>query len=540
MAEKRYEADVVIVGGGIAGIAAALELLRSPRNLKVLLLDRDEPAHFGGLAKESFGGMFFVNTPHQRRLGIRDSPELALQDWLAFAEFEPDDVWPRRWAEQYVNRCTDDVFRWLGGFGVGFFPVVHWVERGMYTPGNSVPRFHMVWGTGHGLVTALLAGLKQHKNAANLRSLFRHNVTRIDTHAGQASGVSGIDEQDGAPFIVAASHVIIAAGGICGSIDLVKQYWYAPWGEPPETILNGSHPYADGQLLRAAAGVNAHITHLDKSWHYAAGVHHPHPKPNRPGHGLSLVPPKSALWVGYDGRRLGDVPLISGYDTRYLVEQVCRQPVKHSWQIMNWKIAKKELAISGAEFNDAIREKKLVAFLLDLLRGNEKLLQKMVDECPDFVVAHSLTELADKMNDLTDQPYVTAATLQETIAAYDAQIERGPKFHNDDQLRRLAHLRQYRGDRVRTCKFAKILDADAMPLVAIREFILSRKSLGGIQTDLHSRVLTPQQTPISNLYAIGEAAGFGGGGAHGLRALEGTFLGTCVLTGRLAAQHIME
>ena len=536
MGEKRYEADVVIVGGGIAGISAALELLE--HNLKVLLLDRDEADRFGGLAKESFGGMFFVNTPHQRRLGIKDSPDLALQDWLSFAELEPDDIWPRRWAEAYVNRCTDDVFRWLGGFGVGFFPVVHWVERGLFVPGNSVPRFHMVWGTGHGLVMALLDGLRGHKNAGNLRILFRHHVTHIDTHDGQATGVSGVDENDDTPFTAAANHTIIAAGGICGNINLVKQHWYQPWGTPPETILNGSHPYADGELLQAARRVNARVTHLDKAWHYAGGVHHPTPRPDRPHHGLSLVPPKSALWLGYDGRRLGPIPLISGYDTRYLVEQICRQPVKHSWQIMNWKIAKKELAISGSEFNDSIREKKLASFLLDLLRGNEKLLRKMVDECPDFVVAHSLAELADKMNALTGQSYVTTAALQESIAAYDAQIARGPTYHNDDQLRRLAHLRQYRGDRVRTCKFAPILDADAMPLVAIREFILSRKSLGGIQTDLHSRVLTPQQTPIPNLYAVGEAAGFGGGGSHGLRALEGTFLGTCVLTGRVAARHI--
>lgn len=534
--DQHYQTEVVVVGGGIAGIAAALELL--DQNRKVLLLDRESAGNFGGLAKESFGGMFFVNTPHQRRLGIKDSPELALQDWLSAAEFEPEDDLPRQWAEQYVHQCTDLVYRWLGEQGVSFFPVVHWVERGLFKPGNSAPRFHMVWGTGYGLVMALLERLKGHKNAGNLRTLFRHHVSEIRTHQGVVTGVAGTDETTRQPFEVTADHTIIAAGGICGDIDLVKKYWYKPWGEPPETILNGSHPYSNGELLEAARRVNAQITHLDKSWHYAGGVHHPNPKPDRPGHGLSLVPPKSALWVGYDGKRLGNPPLISGYDTRYLVEEVCKQPIKYSWQVMNWKIAKKELAISGSEFNDSIREKKLLPFVRDMVLGNETWLKRIIDNCPDFVVANSLEELVDKMNDLTGQKYVDLQRLRETITSYDDQIRRGEKFHNDDQLRRIAHLRQYRGDKLRTCKFQAILDPKAMPLVAIREFILSRKSLGGIQTDLQCCVLAPNGEVIPNLYAVGEAAGFGGGGVHGLRALEGTFLGSCVLTGRLAAKAI--
>lgn len=532
------QTQVVIAGAGLAGIVTAIELL--DKGLKVVLLDRDVKERMGGLAKESFGGMFFVDTKQQRKAGIKDSADLALRDWHSFAEFGADAEWPKKWAEAYVNECTPKVKLWLESHGISYFPVVHWVERGLLKPGNSVPRFHMVWGTGFELATVMGRVMENHPRRANLDLRFQHRVTEILGSNGQANGLRGVDESTGQPFEVMAEHVVIASGGICGNIELVKKEWYRDWGLPPETILNGSHQYATGELHFAAEKLNANLTHLDKQWNYAAGVHHPRPK--KPNHGLSVVPPKSALWVNYQGKRFGPMPLVSAYDTRYLVEQICKEEKKYSWQIMNQRIAVKELAVSGSEFNDAIREKNLIGFLKMVLLGNKKLVDTLTQECEDFVVAHSVEELAEKMNALAGTQDVDVRQLRDSIQQYDQAIDRGPKYHNDEQLRRITHLRQYRGDRARVCKYQKIVDAKAMPLIAVREFILSRKSLGGIQTDLSGRVLAKpaggQQMAIPGLYAVGEAAGFGGGGVHGLRALEGTFLGSCVYTARITANTI--
>ncbi|PCJ79957.1 MAG: FAD-binding dehydrogenase [Flavobacteriales bacterium] len=533
MEESAYKTDVVIAGGGLAGMVSALELLNAGK--KVILLDRAEESRFGGLAKESFGGMFFVNTPHQRKAGIKDDVNLALHDWHSFAEFDDDANWPKKWAELYVNSCTDEVYFWLKKHNIKFFPVVHWVERGWNKPGNSLPRFHMVWGTGHGLVAEIEKHLLGHKNAQNLQLLFKHKVTDISIENGVAKGISGINEENGESFEVEAEAVVIASGGICGNIEKVRQNWHQPWGDPPETILNGSHPEADGLLHDEINKHNGNLTHMDKAWHYAAGVNHP--RPHFEGHGLSLVPPKSALWVKYTGERF-PIPLITAYDTRFLVEEICKQKKKYSWQILNIKIALKEMAVSGSESNRAFREKNIFLLMKNILFGNKELVNDLLNNCMDFVTANSIEELAGKMNALTGENDVDVNALKHSILNYDANIERGPKFHNDEQLRRIAHTRQYKGDKVRTCKFQKIFDKSTLPLIAIREHILSRKTLGGIQTDLECRVLSKEQQPIEGLFAVGEAAGFGGGGMHGLRSLEGTFLGACVLTGRVAAKTI--
>ncbi|MGE0288920.1 MAG: FAD-binding dehydrogenase [Bradyrhizobium sp.] len=526
--------DVLIIGGGIAGIATALELLDG--NKSVLLVDRDRESAFGGLARESFGGMFFVDSPEQRRQGIRDSADLALRDWTSFAEFGAKDRWPRAWAEAYVERCTADVYRWVRGFGVSFLPVVNWVERGEFRPGNSVPRFHVAWGTGKGLAEALIAALRGHRNAGRLTSRFGCRVERLLTRGGRIEGAAGVNEESGAPFELRAEQVVVAAGGINGDLDRVRQNWHRDWGRPPAELLNGSHRFADGRLHDAVVAAGGVTTHLDRMWNYAAGVHHP--KPRKPNHGLSLVPPRSALWLNWRGERIGPQPLVSGFDTRRLVTDICAQERQYSWQLMNMKIALKELAVSGAEHNPSIREKNRPGFLRDILFGNRWLVNEMVSNCEDFVTAATLPELVGKMNALQGDQAVQLETVADAVAQYDATIARGPSLMNDEQLRRIAALRQYRGDRIRLCKFQPIMDAKALPLIAVREFIISRKSLGGIMTDLQSRVLDGAGRPIEGLYAVGEAAGFGGGGVHGLRALEGTFLGGCVLSGRIAAASI--
>ncbi len=526
--------DVLIIGGGLAGIVAALELVE--QKISVLVLDRDTEENFGGLAPWAFGGMALVGTPLQKRSGVHDTPEIALSDWHSFAGFSDDDVWPRKWAEIYVNRCLPDVYHWLKDRGIRFFPVVNWVERGEYGPGNSLPRYHLVWGTGHELIRKLLARLNQPNNRKYLTIRHGHNVTALRRSGQQIGGCEGVLESNGEAFAVEADRTIVATGGLNGDIERVRQEWMKSWGNPPARILNGSHPYADGRMHDEVKRHGGKLTHLDKMWNYAAGINHPQAR--FPDHGISLVPPKSALWLDSRGNRIGPRPLVTGFDTHEICKAIAHTKDQYSWQILNRKIALKEVAVSGSEHNPSFRDKKLLKFLYETLRGNHELYNYLTTQCEDFIVAESLPELVDKMNACNGDGKVSLQNVSAAVSAYDAQIDRGPKLHNDDQLRKIAQARRWKSDRVRTCKFQKIVEDGALPLIAIREFILSRKTLGGIQTDDHSRVLGNQNTPIDGLYAIGEAAGFGGGGASGLKSLEGTFLSGCILTAQIAAKHI--
>lgn len=540
-----YRADTVIVGGGLAGLVTALDLLDQGQS--VVMLESGPGDRLGGHARESFGGIFIVGSPEQRRGRITDSPDLALRDWLSFGELGHDDVWPRRWAEAYTSGCREVVYDWLRAAGVRFFPVVHWVERGLDTPGNSVPRFHMVWGTGRGLIDAVLATLEAHPARERLLIRSLHRVTEITTSGGRISGVSGHVQPvpgsgDGAAvprgdFRAEGDAVVIATGGMCGDLQQVRKHWPRDLGTPPEELLNGSNPWADGTLHRAAARHGANLTYLDRMWLYAAGVRHW--RPDFEGHALSVVPPKSALWVNWQGRRLGPRGMVSGYDTRHLVKTICGEDKKHSWQILNARIARREFAVSGAEFNVAMRERRPLRFAATLLFGNRGLVNEFVADCPDVLSAGSVPELVSRMRERDGNDDVDGELLAREIEAYDALVARGREAQaEDDQLRLIARARQYRGDRIRTCRSAKIDDPKARPLIAIREHITTRKSLGGLQTDLESRVLDAAGEPVAGLFAVGEAAGFGGGGVHGVRSLEGTFLGGCVFTGRRAAAAI--
>jgi predicted oxidoreductase len=533
--EENYKTDVVIAGGGIAGIVAALNLLESDK--KVLMLDRDEQDNFGGLAKLSFGAMFFVNSPQQRWTGIKDNVDLALKDWVENANFSEADHWPRKWAEFYVNNCTELGYKWLRKQGVKFLPVVNWAERRSDdNPGNTVPRFHVVWGSGQGLTQALIDKLLSHRNIANLNILFRHKVTDIEQQAGRVTGLCGINEYNNREFSVDADNTVIASGGICGSIERIRENWYQPWGEPPEIILNGSHRYADGLLHDAAVNAGAVLTHLDKQWLYAGGIKHP--KPTQPGHGLSIISSKTSLWLGSQGQRFGPEPLVGGFDTRRIVESICQQEHKYSWQILNMKIAIKEFAISGSEYNRALRDKKLLRFLRGIFFGVKGLVDEMLESCDDFLIANSIDEMIDKMQDYSEGVTLDRDAIKAGIKQYDDAADPNGPF--DKQRELVREIYKYPLDRLRTCNNQKIDDASAYPLIAIKQHILTRKTLGGIQTDLGSRVLSQSGEPIPGLYAVGEAAGYGGGGIHGLRSLEGTFLGGCVMSGRLAAADILD
>jgi predicted oxidoreductase len=345
----------------------------------------------------------------------------------------------------------------------------------------------------------------------------------------------GVTLDDGSS--IDARAVVVAAGGIGGNLDIVRRYWPSDLGPPPEDILMGSHYYADGAMHQEVERLGGNITHLSRMWNYADAVRHP--RPQRPLHGLKLIPPRSGLVLDPSGRRYGPDALIPTFDARYALERMCEDDRKYYWMICNWKIARRELDVSGSQHNPSIREKNLVRFLLSILLGKPVLVKHFVDNCPDFVTAQSLGELTTKMAEVTGDGALDAAQVEEEVRRYDATLERGKSLWNDDQIRRIAQLRNWRGDRLRTAKFQQIAaDPSALPLIAIRMTVMARKSLGGIQTDLDCRVLRPDGNAIDGLYAVGEAAGFGGGGLHGKKSLEGTFLGGCVFTGRLAAQAI--
>jgi predicted oxidoreductase len=531
------QVEVVVVGAGLAGLVAALELLEC-RDMQILLVDRCEPHEVGGLAREAFGGMFMVDTREQRFSRIRDSVELALEDWERVAEFEEADHWPRRWAQEYVARGRDEVGGWLKSHGVRFFPVVNWAERGVYGDGNSVPRFHLTWGCGQALVDAMWDSIQRHPRRSQLEVRFGTRVTELLQEDGAVCGCRMVAEEGGQESAVRADQVVIAAGGVGGNLEIVRREWPSELGAPPAEILMGSHYYADGAMHEEVKRIGGNVTHISRMWNYADAVRHPQPR--RPLHGLKLIPPRSGLVLDPTGRRYGPVSLIPTFDAYYALQRMCEDERGYYWMICNWKIARRELDVSGSQHNPNIREKRLVRFLLSILLGKPTLVKHFVDRCPDFVTGRSLQELGQRMKEVTDDGALDTALMEREVNSYDATIARGKPLFNDDQLRRIAQLRSWRGDRLRTCNFQPIVDDRAMPLIAIRMTVMARKSLGGVQTDLQSRVLGPDGGPIEGLYAVGEAAGFGGGGMHGKRSLEGTFLGGCVFSGRIAARAIAD
>lgn len=530
------ECENVIVGGGLAGISTAIELLDN--NKRVLIIERDIEENFGGLAKKSFGGILFSGTPLQKRAGIKDSPALLYEDWMRYGEFTERDSLGAKWAKFYSDHSISIIYNWLIHKGVEFLPVVNWPERGMYVKGNSVPRWHITWGTGYDLSNKVVQHLLNHKNKKNLEIKFQHRVESIVIESNRAVGIKVFDESKKEGLSISSKNIVIASGGITGgNLELVKKHWHPHLSTPPDTLLNGSHKYADGTIHIDLEQKGIQPTHLNRQWHYAAGIPMPNPEKGKYRDGLSLVPPRSAIWVDATGKRF-QPPLVAYTDTLFFVENILKTTHQYSWSIMNWKIAIKELAVSGSEYMSAFRNKNKLRMIKDVLFGNKALVNRLIDESDHFVVADTIDELVNKMNQQGDNNLVNLEILKRDLQNYDDEIDRGKSYFNDEQLRRLVNFRLYRGDRIRTSKFQKILDPKAGPLIAVKQYILSRKSLGGIPTNLNSQVINKEGDVISGLYAVGESAGFGGGGIHGKRSLEGTFLGSCILTGRVAGAHI--
>lgn len=543
-----HETDILVIGWGLAGLVAATEAAAAGR--RVIIVDQEPRCNLGGQAFWSFGGLFFVDSPEQRRLGISDSLELARQDWFATAQFDRDeDQWPRRWADAYLDFAHGEKRAWLRGKGVGFFPVVGWAERGGYNatgPGNSVPRFHITWGTGPGLVAPFQAEVEAAEASGRITVLPRHRVTALLTDADAVTGAHGevlvpsaaargeqTSREVAGSFEIRASATIVCSGGIGGNHELVRAQWPARLGPPPTQMITGVPAYVDGSMQPVARAAGAHHINGDRMWHYVEGIQNWNPI--WPNHGIRILPGPSSVWLDATGARL-PVPLYPGFDTLGTLAHLRRTGHDHSWFVLSQKIIEKEFTLSGSEQNPDLTGKDVRLLLRSRLgKGAARPVQAFMDQGADFVVRRSLDELIDGMQALPGGELLDPQLVRREIEARDREITND--FTKDAQIAMLRSARAFRGDRlIRTAAPHAILDPANGPLIAVKLHILTRKSLGGIETDLSARALDERGTVIPGLFAAGEAAGFGGGGVHGYRALEGTFVGGCLFSGRIAGR----
>ena len=543
------EPDAIVVGAGLAGLVAAAELVDAGK--RVTIVEQEPEASLGGQAHWSFGGLFLVDSPEQRRLGVKDSLELARQDWDGTAGFDRDeDEWGRRWAEAYLEFAAGEKRAWLHEKGVRFFPIVGWAERGGYNAighGNSVPRFHITWGTGPGVLAPFIARVQAGAAAGLVEFRHRHRVDELVVESGAVVGVRGsVLAPDAAgrgepsnrdvigDFELRAPAVVIASGGIGGNHDLVRQFWPERMGVAPDDLLSGVPAHVDGRMLPIAERAGARLVNGDRMWHYTEGI--ANWDPVWPMHGIRILPGPSSLWFDAAGRRL-PVPLFPGFDTLGTLEHIVSTGHAHSWFVLTQRIIEKEFALSGSEQNPDLTGKDLKLLADRLGSGAPAPVEAFKQHGADFVVADTLPELFDGMQALSPDVPIDTANIEREIVARDRELDND--FSKDLQLAAVRGARRYRGDKlIRVATPHRILDPKAGPLIAVKLHILTRKSLGGIQTDLESRVLGADGTAVPGLYAVGEAAGFGGGGVHGYRALEGTFLGGCLFTGRAAGRSI--
>jgi len=543
-------ADAIVVGAGLAGLVAAAELLDAGR--RVLVVEQEPEASFGGQAWWSFGGIFLIDSPEQRRMGVHDSLELARDDWFGSAGFDRDeDRWPRAWAEAYLQFAAGEKRAWLRERGVGFFPVVGWAERGgdrASSHGNSVPRFHVTWGTGPAVLEPFARRARAGVESGQLTLLFRHRVDSIDVEDGAVAGVSGaLLAEDtavrGAPssrdvigdFALRAGAVLVAGGGIGGDHELVRRSWPARMGTAPRRMLSGVPAHVDGRMLDIAARAGGNLINGDRMWHYVEGIRNHDPV--WPMHGIRILPGPSSLWLDATGRRL-PTPLFPGFDTLATLEHLVATGHDHSWFVLNQKILEKEFALSGSEQNPDFTGKDVRLLARRLGPGAPGPVEAFKEKGADFIVADTLDELLRRMA-VVDEGVLDTDRVRAEVESHDLQMRN--RFSKDAQINAIRQARKYRGDRIlRVATPGPLTDPKAGPMLAVRLHILTRKSLGGLETDLRARVLDATGAPIPGLYAAGEASGFGGGGMHGYRALEGTFLGGCLFSGRAAGRAMAE
>ena len=548
------DCDVVVLGAGLSGLAATAELAAAGRS--VVVVDGEGPAGLGGQAHWSFGGLFGVGTPEQRRLGVRDSAELALADWLGSAGFDrPEDFWPRRWAEAYVDFAAGEQRRWLHGLGVRWFPLVQWAERGGHLApghGNSVPRFHVTWGTGPGLLEPFVRAVTA---APRVRLAFRHRVTELRSDGSGVTVSGSVLAPHGGPratpapteavgeFHLRAGAVVVASGGIGGNLDLVRRCWPTGWWAPPEHLVAGVPAHVDGSGVLLTERAGGRLIGADRMWHYPEGVRNH--SPVWPAHGIRVLPGPSPLWLDARGERL-PAPLFPGFDALGALRHICAGGHGWSWFVLDEQTVAAEIALSGSEQNADLTGRSLRGVAGRLRPGPTPEVRTFLERGEDFLTAGSVADLVQRMNALTGQDLIDADRLRPLLEARDLQVRSG--LGKDPQVVAVRAARRFVGDRlIRVVRPHPLLDPDrpgegrAGPggaLVAVRLHVLTRKTLGGLETDLDARVLQPDGSPLPGVYAVGEAAGFGGGGMHGYRSLEGTFLGGCLFSGRTAGRAV--
>jgi len=542
------EADVIVVGAGLAGLVATAELVEAGRT--VLLVDQEGEQGIGGQAFWSFGGLFLVDSPEQRRMGIKDSVDLALQDWRGSAQFDrTEDRWPRRWAEAYVHFAAGEKRAWLKERGHGLFPVVGWAERGGGLAGghgNSVPRFHITWGTGPGIVEPFERIVRDGHDRGLVRFAFRHRVDELVVTDGAVTGVAGqilepTTAERAAPtsrvaigdFTLTAQAVIVTSGGIGGNHDLVRANWPDRLGTPPAHMISGVPAHVDGRMLEIAEKAGASHINRDRMWHYVEGIKNW--DPIWPLHGIRILPGPSSLWLDGSGHRL-PLPGLPGFDTLGTLKILRESGHDHSWFVLTQAIIEKEFALSGQEQNPDLTGRSVRTLLKERLsKGATSPVEAFKSHGDDFVVADTIEELVAGMNRLTPESPVDLSVVRRQVDDRDRELDND--FTKDLQIAAMRQARSYRGDKlIRVATPHKLLDPSKGPLIAVRLHVLTRKSLGGLETDLDSRVLGADGEPVGGLFAAGEVAGFGGGGVHGYNSLEGTFLGGCLFSGRAAGR----
>ncbi|WP_268811319.1 FAD-binding dehydrogenase [Virgibacillus dakarensis] len=547
------EYDVIVIGAGLAGLTATAEIADAGK--KVLLLDQEPESSFGGQAWWSFGGLFLVDSPEQRRMGIKDSKELAWQDWLGTAGFdreEDEDYWGRKWAEAYVDFAAGEKRAWLHEMGVRIFPVVGWAERGGYLAeghGNSVPRFHIVWGTGPGIVAPFERRVREHIKNGIVTYKPRHRVDQLITNNDAIVGASGsvlalstvergekssreiVDD-----FEYRSQTVIVSSGGIGASFDLIRKNWPSRLGKAPKRMISGVPAHVDGRMLEITEEAGGRIVNRDRMWHYTEGIKNWNPV--WPNHGIRILPGPSSIWLDAEGNRF-PAPNFPGFDTLGTLEAIQKTGYDYSWFILTQKIIEREFALSGSEQNPDLTEQSIKKLFSRILPGAPSPVQAFMDKGEDFVIADNIDNLVIGMNKLIGEKRLKAEHVERQILARDREMDN--PFTKDLQITAMRGARHYLGDKlIRVAAPHKILDRKNGPLFAVKLNILSRKTLGGLQTDLSGSVLNDSGAAIPGLYAAGEVAGFGGGGVHGYRSLEGTFIGGCLFTGRETGRAVAE
>lgn len=486
---------------------------------------------------------------------------------------EGEDKYPLQWARAFVDFASSGDFEsYVAARGLKLMANVGWAERGDGTAeghGNSVPRFHIAWGAGPEVVRVFAERVLEAEQAGHVQFKFRHRVDGliVDEKTGRAVGVRGsvLADVDAATFQrgqqtsrdvvgnfeLRGSAVLLSTGGIGGNVAAVQRAWPVDRLGPrvPRNFVVGVPAHVDGRMIGIAERAGARVINKDRMWHYTEGLRNW--DPIWPGHGIRVLPAPSSLWLDATGKRLPPF-LFPGSDTLATLKYICATGYDYTWFISNQTIVAREFALSGSEQNPDLTSKSIWQLVTTRLLSSKGTIpvQNFVKHGADFVVRDNLPDLVAGMNVLAAEmngPQLDLAAIRETIMARDGQFANA--YCKDAQAMLIRNGRAYWADRRRVAAPHAILDPAHGPLIAVRMNLLTRKTLGGLETNLRSQVMRRKQgegavgrddQPFPGLYAAGEAAGFGGGGVHGYSSLEGTFLGGCIFSGRAAGRAMAE